>query len=245
MVPVSVRPDVDDPRGSNQVSAMFVQLPVHLDDPLDRLRAIHDGTKGAKEEHKALGADILLNWAEHATPNVFATRRPALLPACGWPTGTGPSPTWSSPTSPGRTSPSTWPEPSSQAGFPLGPVMDGMGLNITIMSYRGVLYWGIIACPDTIPRVWNLTASIPLALDELLAAAGEAPAVYRSEAAAAAVRASGIEVEPPPPEWTGTSARPSGSTDRARPDYGAGATAMDEAPVHTGMARPKVWEAGS
>ncbi len=27
--------------------------------------------------------------------------------------------------------------------FPLGPVMDGMGLNITIMSYRGVLYWGL------------------------------------------------------------------------------------------------------
>ena len=44
----------------------------NLDDPLDRLQAIHDGTKGAKEEHNALGADMLLNWAEHATPNVFA-----------------------------------------------------------------------------------------------------------------------------------------------------------------------------
>ena len=38
------------------------------------------------------------------------------------------------------------------AGFPLGPVMDGMGVNITIMSYRGVLYWGIIACPEVMPR---------------------------------------------------------------------------------------------
>ena len=51
--------------------------------------------------------------------------------------------------------------------------MDGMGVNITIMSYRGVLYWGIMACPETIPRLWNLTAAIPLALDELLDAAGE------------------------------------------------------------------------
>ena len=31
--------------------------------------------------------------------------------------------------------------------FPLGPVMDGMGLNVTIMSYRGVLYWGLMARP--------------------------------------------------------------------------------------------------
>ena len=85
--------------------------------------------------------------------------------------------------------------------------MDGMGVNITIMSYRGVLYWGIIACPETIPRVWNLTAAIPVALDELLAAAGEAPAAYRSEDAGAAVRASGIEVEHPRPERIGHVAR--------------------------------------
>jgi hypothetical protein len=84
-----------------------------------------------------------------------------------------------------------------KAGFPLGPVMEGMGLNITVMSYRGVLYWGIMACPDSIPGLWNLTAAIPPALDELLDAAGEPPATYRSEDAAAAVRASGLEVEVP------------------------------------------------
>ena len=43
------------------------------------------------------------------------------------------------------------------------------------MSYRGVLYWGIIACPESIPLLWNLTAAIPPALDELLEAAGEKP----------------------------------------------------------------------
>ena len=79
-----------------------------------------------------------------------------------------------------------------QSGFPLGPVMDGMGVNVTIMSYRGVLYWGIMACPETIPRVWHLAADIPLALDELLEAAGLEPAAYRSEEAADAARAAGI-----------------------------------------------------
>jgi hypothetical protein len=79
-----------------------------------------------------------------------------------------------------------------RAGFPLGPVMDGMGLNITVMSYRSILYWGIMACPESIPRLWNLTAAVPAALDELLEAAGEPPADYRSEDAAEALRASGL-----------------------------------------------------
>ncbi len=72
VVPVSVTPDVAELKGSNKVSAMFVQLPCQIDDPLERLRVIHEGTKGAKEEHQALGATTLQNWAEHATPNVFA-----------------------------------------------------------------------------------------------------------------------------------------------------------------------------
>jgi hypothetical protein len=67
-------------------------------------------------------------------------------------------------------------------------------VNITIMSYRGVLYWGIMACPETIPKVWHLAAAIPPALDELLDVAGLEPATYRSEEAADAVRAAGIDV---------------------------------------------------
>jgi WS/DGAT/MGAT family acyltransferase len=196
VVPVSVRTDVDDPRGSNQVSMMFVQLPVELDGPIDRLQAIHDGTLGAKEEHVALGPDTLITWAEHATPNFFANAarfysRMRLAdrhrPIANLVISNVPGPDF----------PLYLAGAELKAGFPLGPVMDGMGVNITIMSYQGVLHWGIHASPDTIPRVWNLTAAIPLALDELLRSAGEAPATYRSEDAAAAVRASGIEVEVP------------------------------------------------
>ena len=191
VVPVSVRPTNPDMAGSNKVSSMFVQLPAHLDDPILRLQAIHEGTKGAKEEHNALGAETLLNWAEHATPNLFAAaarfysrlkladrHRPIAnlvisnVPGPDFPLYLGGA--------------------ELQAGFPLGPVMDGMGVNVTIMSYRGVLYWGIMACPETIPRVWHLAAYIPLALDELLAAVGLEPATYRSEEAADAARAAGV-----------------------------------------------------
>ena len=62
------------------------------------------------------------------------------------------------------------------AGFPLGPVMDGAGLNITVMSYRGVLNWGLMACAETVPGVRAMASYVPSALDELLAAAGLEPA---------------------------------------------------------------------
>jgi WS/DGAT/MGAT family acyltransferase len=193
VVPVSVRPSNPDMAGSNKVSSMFVQLPAQLEDPLERLEAIHEGTKGAKEEHNALGAETLLNWTEHATPNVFAAgarfySRMKLAerhrPIANLVISNVPGPDF----------PLYFGGAELQAGFPLGPVMDGMGVNVTIMSYRGVLYWGIMACPETIPKVWNLAADIPLALDELLDAAGLGPATYRSTDAADAVRAAGIDL---------------------------------------------------
>lgn len=58
------------------------------------------------------------------------------------------------------------------AGFPLGPVLEGAGLNITVMSYRGVLNWGLMACRETVAGADEIAAAIPVALDELLVAAG-------------------------------------------------------------------------
>jgi hypothetical protein len=45
------------------------------------------------------------------------------------------------------------------------------------MSYRGVLNWGLMACAETVPRASVLADAIPIALDELLEAAGLDPAV--------------------------------------------------------------------
>ena len=180
VVPVSVQPDHGAPFGSNKVSALFVQLPAHLDDPMERLVAIREGTKGAKEEHNALGADMLVNWAEHATPNTFAAAA-RLYSRMRLADRHRPVANLIISNVPGPDFPLYLAGAEMVAGFPLGPVMDGIGVNITIMSYRGVLYWGIISCPETLPKVWELAADIPGALDELLAAAGLGPADYSAD----------------------------------------------------------------
>jgi WS/DGAT/MGAT family acyltransferase len=169
-VPVSTAPSAANRRGANKVSAMFVALPCQIRDPVERLRAIREGTKGAKEEHNALGADVLLNWAEHATPNVFSAAARAYTrlkladhhrPIHSLVISNVPGPDF----------PLYLAGAEMVAGFPLGPVMDGAGLNITVMSYRGVLNWGLMACAETVPRLADLARYIPDALQELAAAA--------------------------------------------------------------------------
>ena len=174
VVPVSVTPDVAELKGSNKVSAMFVQLPCHIQDPLERLHAIHEGTKGAKEEHKALGATTLQNWAEHATPNMFAA---AARLYTGMKLADRHRPVANLVVSnvPGPDFPLYLGGSQLLGMFPLGPVMDGMGLNITIMSYLGVLYWGLASDARAVPRLWDIAAAVPQALTELMEAAGLEP----------------------------------------------------------------------
>ena len=78
VVPVSVTPDVAELKGSNKVSAMFVQLPCHIEDPLERLQFIHEGTKGAKEEHQALGATTLAELGRARDAQRLRRGRPAV-----------------------------------------------------------------------------------------------------------------------------------------------------------------------
>jgi WS/DGAT/MGAT family acyltransferase len=168
--PVSVRPADDRSIGSNQVSAMFSKLYTDIGDPVERLRAIHEINKGAKEEHNAVGAATLQNWAEFAAPTTFslaarvytglrlAERHPVIhnLVISNVP---GP------------------PFPLYFAGAklvglnPLGPIFDGAGLNVTILSYVDNINWGFIACRELMPDLWDLAGAIPDAQAELLKAA--------------------------------------------------------------------------
>lgn len=170
IVPVSVTPDMAELKGSNKVSAMFVSLPTEVEDPLERVRIINLGTKGAKEEHNALGADTLQNWAEHATPNLFALAA-RLYTGMKLADRHRPIANLLVSNVPGPDFPLYFSGSEMLAGFLLGPVVDGMGLNITIMSYRGVLYWSLVGCARTVPRISEIAAAIPASFDEMLRAA--------------------------------------------------------------------------
>ena len=53
------------------------------------------------------------------------------------------------------------------ANYPVSVVTDGMGLNITVMSYLGSMAFGIVADRDQMPDLDDLMGWVHDALEEL------------------------------------------------------------------------------
>ena len=48
------------------------------------------------------------------------------------------------------------------AAYPMGPIMEGAGLNITVLSYVDSIAIGINACPSRVPDPWLIAVSDPM-----------------------------------------------------------------------------------
>ena len=53
------------------------------------------------------------------------------------------------------------------ANYPMGPIADGMGLNVTVLSYRDALDFGLSICPDLLEDPWALVEALRAESDEL------------------------------------------------------------------------------
>ena len=42
------------------------------------------------------------------------------------------------------------------ATYPMGPLLEGSGLNFTVLSNMGNLDFGLMACPELVPDQWQL-----------------------------------------------------------------------------------------
>jgi hypothetical protein len=52
--------------------------------------------------------------------------------------------------------------------YPVGPVAEGVGLNVTVFSYLDQLHFGLLGCRKLIPELDDLAASIDDTLGELV-----------------------------------------------------------------------------
>ena len=53
----------------------------------------------------------------------------------------------------------------------MGPILEGAGLNVTVMSYCGSVDFGVMCDAVLMPDVWELAGAVHPAFEELLAAA--------------------------------------------------------------------------
>lgn len=163
-VPVSVH-GRSDRRGRNQTTLMLCRLETHIDDPAQRLSSIADGNASAKDHAAAIGPTLLQDWTQVAGQTMFGAAM-KLVPRIPLPEKP-----------PHNLVLSNVPGPQEQlyflgcridAIYPLGPIIAGAALNMTVMSLNGRLGVGIISCPDLVPDLWELAAAFPAALKELM-----------------------------------------------------------------------------
>jgi len=171
MVPVSVRSEDERDAGGNKVSSMLASLATDVDDPIERLKVIHECMAEAKSQQQAIGADTLQEWAEFAAPAV-AGRAARLYSRMKVADLHRPLFNVTISNVPGPPFPLYSAGARLLANYPVGPIIDGTGLNMTVMSYLDQLDFGLLACPDVFEDVWALAEALHTALAELVEATG-------------------------------------------------------------------------
>lgn len=175
MVPVSVRGGAEV-RGSihNRVSGMWATLATDVADRKQRLRQIHADAVAAKGTLQDIGGDMLEDWAEFGAPGAFnlAVR---LYSRMGLSEMAPPVHNTIISNIPGPKTALFFAGAKIDAIYPMGPVMEGVGLNITLLSYGDSMDFGLLVDKDLMPQVWQLAAAIEdefaaLLLDFALAA---------------------------------------------------------------------------
>jgi diacylglycerol O-acyltransferase len=161
--------------GGNRVSNLFTTLATDVEDPAERLQLISATTRESKLVQQTLGPDLLREWVEFTPPG------PMSLAMRGYSRGRLASlhnPPFnvvvSNVRGPGQV--------VTIAGarlvdlFSVGPILEGIGLNVTAWSYDGRLNFSLLGCPDLVADLRSVAARLAPALEELRTSAAAAPA---------------------------------------------------------------------
>jgi diacylglycerol O-acyltransferase len=185
-VPVSIR--TEDQKGSNgnQVSVMMAELPTHIADPYERLCAMRDSMHEAKRHFETIPATLLQDLS-----SLIPTALSGLAARALFKLATVPGVLFNLFVSnvPGPQLPLYIAGAKVEGIYPVSAVTDMTGgLNITLFSYNGALDFGLIACREMVPDVWNLIGYLEDAMAEMVAlvpdASGGEPAAEAAKPAA-------------------------------------------------------------
>jgi diacylglycerol O-acyltransferase len=173
-VPVATDVPGAGPRlGGNRVSNIFTSLATDLDDPGERLTSISRTTGESKMIHETLGANMLVDWVQFAPP--------APLTAAMQLYSRSRAASYHPP--PFNVVVSNVRGPADAVSisgaklrdlFSVGPILEGIGLNVTAWSYVDRMNFSLLGCPDLVADLRPLVAELPRALEELRTTKGAA-----------------------------------------------------------------------
>ncbi len=163
LVPASVH--APDRLGRNQVSGMIATLQTQIADPVERLRAVAQSNTIAKEHSAAIGATLLEDWMQLGGRALLAV----IKRVYGRVTRSRPMYNIVVSNVPGPQPADYFMGAKVTAFYPVGPVMLGAGLNITVCTVGGKLNVGLISCPDVLPDLPEIADGLTAGLNLLLA----------------------------------------------------------------------------
>ena len=164
MIPMSVRKRDERGAWGNRISMMIVPIPTNEPDPATPAARTHELLRSAKERHSALPASLLTDATAFIPPTVASlaarntvdilsrTRPPLNLVISNVP---GP-----------RTS-LYCAGAEMVSNFPVSVIVDGVGLNITVVSYKDRVDFGIVGDREQIDDAWAFLEGAAHALHEL------------------------------------------------------------------------------
>jgi hypothetical protein len=147
-----------------------VSLATEIADPVTRLQEISAVARSAKEMRAALGTDLLEERAEIVPPQLYsvmirAWTRSSLADRVRPPVNVVLS------NVPGPAERLRFGSATLDALYSVGPILEGIGCNITAWSYAGKLFVSVLGCPRSLPDPWALVEALAPSLDELTGAA--------------------------------------------------------------------------
>jgi diacylglycerol O-acyltransferase / wax synthase len=163
LVPVSIRTEHESQQLGNRIAAMRGPLPVYIEDPVARLRAVRRAMDGLKHSKQAVGAEVLAGVQDFAPPTIlaqasrlnFSTRLFNLIVT----------------NVPGPQFPLYARGREMLDIFPVAFLPTNHALAIAIMSYNGKVNFGLLADYDALPDVGAIGEGIEASLAELVATA--------------------------------------------------------------------------
>jgi len=176
-VPVSTDPSVTR-LGGNHVDNLYVSIGTDIADPLERLRHIHAVSAASKDARSVLGNDLLERRADVVPPQLYSLivrtwGRTRLANHMRPPVNLVLS------NVAGPRQPLHVGQAMLEAIYSVGPILEGIGLNITAWSYNDALHVSVLGSPTSVPDPWLIAAALHSALADLKRASDVAAASTR------------------------------------------------------------------
>jgi WS/DGAT/MGAT family acyltransferase len=176
MAPISVRTEDELATAGNRVSAMSVTLYSNIDDPIERLQQVHEGTQRSKATAEALGARTMVDITQ-VMPGSLSGLAARLYSRLGLANRVRPFLNTVITNVPGPQIPLYFTGARMVALHGMGPVMDGMGLIHPVFSCSGRISIAATACRDMMPDPGFYADCVQASFDELYTAATKAEEV--------------------------------------------------------------------